>query len=112
MYNVAMNEEGAKFFRQIIRHSLTHDHFHEIYYDHLPYKREIAISCVCGKDWILPDLKFRDFDMETTELFRLIGDFNNPEHYNLMKERGTVGKIQKEEMLERTQSPTIAGLEL
>ena len=100
--------------KDIMRHILSHEHFHEITMECRGMAGGFEIVCHCEKSWVISSLTLSRSKMETSEINRYIRDLNTPQFFERlkqMKEDGAFVTEEKETLLEKTGSPTISSLE-
>ena len=115
--NQADNAETKikKLLKEIMRHIVTHDSFQGIYFEQNVMNMHFVITCHCGKTWNLNQLDLIKADVESLQLKEYIEKLNSFEFFNWLKdikESGVFEKEKKEELLEKTGSPTISLLEI
>jgi len=104
-----------KTFKEIATHIITHDTFDNIIFGTDPRKQQYNIECHCGKEWTITLHEADRCNIEGYELMKFIDKFNTPEFHSKLagiKEKSSVKAEKMEELLTKTQSPTISWLEI
>jgi len=104
-----------KTFKEIATHIVTHDTFDNIFFGTDCLQQKYDIECHCGKRWSISLHEADRCNIEGHELMKIVNEFNTPEFHNNLasiKEKSIAKTDKMEDLLEKTQSPTISCLEI
>ena len=102
-------------FKDISTHIVTHDVFDNIILEINLNKSQYDIECHCGKKWAITLSEATECNLEGYELIEFIDRFNTPEFHSKLakiREKSIVETEKREELIIKTQSPTISSLEI
>jgi hypothetical protein len=109
MFN--MNENLKDLLLDIARHLVSHGEICDLYIRHDIHHLGIVIGCDCGqKEWVISSIDFREYGVEYDHFFKVIKSLSNMR--DQLKDCKDFKKIEKEELMSRINSPTIAGIDL
>lgn len=108
-----MHKDLRKLILEINRHIISNNEVHEFQLCYSSNRLTIDLFCSCGKmNKEIRQIDFFTYDIETDYFFDLIKRINDPYYQSILLTASGSKEEEKKELLKRTNSPTIASVDI